>query len=83
MVKNLSAVRETQVSLCQEDSLEKKMATHYSTLAWRIPMDKGAWWATVSGDAESDKIEQVTQAKIEIKNIFLHKTGLSNLKDFQ
>ena len=46
-------------------------------------MDKGAWWATVSGDAESDKIEQVTQAKIEIKNIFLHKTGLSNLKDFQ
>ena len=23
------------------------MATHSSILAWRIPMDKGAWWATV------------------------------------
>ena len=23
------------------------MATHSSTLAWRIPMDRGAWWATV------------------------------------
>ena len=34
-------------SLGQEDSLEKGMATHSSILAWRIPMDKGAWWATV------------------------------------
>ena len=25
------------------------MATHSSTLAWRIPMDRGAWWATVHG----------------------------------
>ena len=23
------------------------MATHSSILAWRIPMDRGAWWATV------------------------------------
>ena len=30
-----------------EDSLEEGMATHSSILAWRIPMDKGAWWATV------------------------------------
>ena len=37
-VKNLSAIRETWVrSLHQEDSLEKGMATHSSTLAWRIP----------------------------------------------
>ena len=28
-------------------SLEKEMATHSSTLAWRIPMDRGAWRATV------------------------------------
>ena len=28
-----------------EDSLEKGMATHSSILAWRIPMDRGAWWA--------------------------------------
>ena len=35
-VKSLPAVRETQVrSLCQEDPLEKEMAAHSSTLAWR------------------------------------------------
>ena len=37
-VKNLLAVQETQVqSLGWEDSLEKGMATHSSSLAWRIP----------------------------------------------
>ena len=25
------------------------MATHSSILAWRIPMDREAWWATVHG----------------------------------
>ena len=29
------------------------MATHSSILAWRIPMDRGAWWATVHGVAKS------------------------------
>ena len=29
------------------------MATHSSILAWRIPMDGGAWQATVHGVAES------------------------------
>ena len=38
MVKNLHKMRETWVrSLCQEDPLEKGMATHSSILAWRIP----------------------------------------------
>ena len=38
LVKNLPAVRETQVrSLGWEDPLEKKMATHSSILAWKIP----------------------------------------------
>ena len=37
-VKNLPAMRETRVrSLGQEDPLEKEMATHSSTLAWKIP----------------------------------------------
>ena len=37
-VKGLPAVRETQVqSPGQEDPLEKEMATHSSTLAWKIP----------------------------------------------
>ena len=38
MVKNLPMMRETQVrSLGQEDPLKKKMVTHSSILAWRIP----------------------------------------------
>ena len=37
-VKNLPAIRETQVqSLGQEESLEKGMGTHSSVIAWRIP----------------------------------------------
>ena len=47
-------MRETQVpSPGQEDPLEKEMATHSSILAWRIPMDTGAWWAAVHGVAKS------------------------------
>ena len=39
---------ETQVpSLGWEDPLEEGMATHSGVLAWRIPMDRGAWRATV------------------------------------
>ena len=50
MVKNLPAMKETQVlSLGQEDPLEDGTATHYSILVWRIPMDRGAFWATVLG----------------------------------
>ena len=38
MVKNLPAIRETQVqSLGQVDPLERGMASHISILAWRIP----------------------------------------------
>ena len=54
MVKNLPAMRKTWVrSLGCEDPLEKGMATDCSILAWRIPMDRGAWWATVHGVAKS------------------------------
>ena len=46
MVKNQPAMQDTQVqSLGWEDTLERGMATHSSILAWRIPMDRGAWWA--------------------------------------
>ena len=41
------------LSLGQEGLLEKEMATHSSILAWRIPMDRGAWWATVHGVSKS------------------------------
>ena len=37
-LKRLPTMRETQIrSLGWEDPLEKEMATHSSTLAWRIP----------------------------------------------
>ena len=50
MVKNPPAMQENWVqSLGWEGSLEEDMATHSSILAWRIPMDRGAWWATVHG----------------------------------
>ena len=39
--------------LDEEDPLEEGMATHCSILAWRIPMDRGAWRATVPGVAKS------------------------------
>ena len=54
MVKNLPAMQETWVrSMGWEDPLEEGMATHSSILAWRIPMDRGAWWAKVSRVAKS------------------------------
>ena len=54
MVKNLSAMQETRVqSLGQEDPLEEGMATHSSILAWRIPVDRGAWQAAVLGVVKS------------------------------
>ena len=41
-------MQETRVrSLGEEDPLEEGMATHSSILAWRTPMGRGAWWATV------------------------------------
>ena len=39
--------------LGQEDSPEEGMSTHSSILAWRIPMDRGSWGATVHGIAKS------------------------------
>ena len=33
------------------------MTTHSSILAWRIPTDRGAWWATVHRVSESDMAE--------------------------
>ena len=48
-VKNLLVKQEAQEMPVQflggEDPLEEDMAIHSSILAWRIPMDRGAWWA--------------------------------------
>jgi len=40
-------------SLSWENPLEEGMATHSGILAWRIPMDRGAWRATVHGVSKS------------------------------
>ena len=65
MVRNLLAMWETWVqSLGWEDSLKEGMATHSSILAWRIPMDRGAWWAAVHGVTKLDMTEQLSIAYI-------------------
>ena len=54
MIKNPPAAWKTWVqSLGWEDPLEEGIATHSSILAWRIPKDRGAWWAKVCGVAKS------------------------------
>ena len=53
-VKRLPAVRETQVrSLGWEDPLEKEMATHSSTLVWKIP------WTEEPGRLQSMRSQRV------------------------
>ena len=56
LVKNLSVMQETPVQFLDwEDPLEEGMANHSSILAWRIPMDRGAWQATVHDVSKSQK----------------------------
>ena len=55
-VKNLPAMQESWVwSLGQEDPLEKRMATHSSTLVWRIP------WTEEPGRIQSMGSQRVGQ----------------------
>ena len=54
MIKHLPVVKETWVlSLGQEDPLEKEMATHSSTLAWKIP------WMEKHGRLQSMRSQRV------------------------
>ena len=46
-----------------EDPLEESMATHSSILAWRIPIDRGAWRATV---------HRVAQILTQLKRLSTH-----------
>ena len=60
MVKRLPAMREIRVrSLGWEDPLEKEMATHSSTLAWKIPWTEEPGRLQSSGCKESDTTEQL------------------------
>ena len=54
IVKNLPEMQDTWFwSLGWEDPLEEGMITLSSIFAWRIPMDKGSWQATVHGVTKS------------------------------
>ena len=54
MIKNLPAIQETKVgSLGREDPLEKRMATHPSFFAWRIP------WTEEPGRLQSMRLQRV------------------------
>ena len=54
MVKCLPAMQETHIrSLGQEDPLEKEMATHSNTLAWKIP------WTEEPGRLQSMGLQRV------------------------
>ena len=54
LVKNLPAMQETRVrSLGWEDPLEKEMATHSSTRAWKIP------WMEKPGRLQSMRSQRV------------------------
>ena len=61
MVKNSPAMRRPGLDpWVGKISLEKGMVTHSSIPAWRIPVDRGAWQATVHGVTESDMTEQLS-----------------------
>ena len=66
MVKNLSAVQETQIrSLGQENPLEKEKATHSSILAWEISWTVEHGKATIHGfTKELDMTERLTFTQV-------------------
>ena len=71
LVKNTPAMEETLFQfLGQEDFLEEGMATHSSILSWRVPKDRGAWWATVHWVAKNwtrmrDSAQHSTEKELE------------------
>ena len=67
LVKNLPAMHETQVqTLGGEDPLEKGMATHSNTLAWRIP------WTKEPGRLQSMGSQRVTTERLTLFGIYSH-----------
>ena len=55
-------------SLGQEDHLEKETANHSSIRAWEIPMDRGAWQAT---------LHEVTKSQSQLNNSAQHRWAVS------
>ena len=61
-------------SLCQEDPLERGMATHSSTLAWRIHGPRSLVGYSPWGHKESDRTERLKET--ELKNAGASGAGL-------
>ena len=56
------------------------MATHSSILAWRIPMDRGAWWTVVHGvTKESDTTEGLNNNNMNIILYYYSNSKLTNI----
>ena len=76
-LKCLPAMRETWVrSLGREDSLEKELATHSSTLAWRIPWTEEPGGLQSTGRKESDTTE-----RLHFLSFTLYKQDICTLLD--
>ena len=76
MVKNPLVMQEIRIRfLGQEDPLEKRMATHSSTLAWRIPWTKetGGLQSTVSQRIRHDWVTTTMAESTEELKSFLMK----------
>ena len=75
MVKNPPAMQEIQVqSLGQEDPLEKRMATHSSILAWRIP------WTEEPGELQSMESQRDTTEQLRMHTHQHNKTEVLVIK---
>ena len=57
-------------SLGQEDPMEEGTATHSSILAWRIPMDRGAWWA---------KVHRIPKSQTQLKQLSMYACMVTNV----
>ena len=72
MVKNLPAMRQTQVqSLGQEDPLEEGIESHSSILGWRIP------WTEDSGELQSMDLQRVehrwvTNTSLRLNGVYMN-----------
>ena len=79
---NAGDIRDTGLSLGSRGSLEEGMTTHSSILAWRIPMDRGAWRATVHWVIKSwTRLKRLSTHTHAANNPFNEYSGLTrNMK---
>ena len=79
MVKNPPAMQETWIlSRGWEGPLEEGMTIHSSTIAQKIPVDRGAWRATVHGVAKSWMLLSMHRKPKDIQ----YNCSLASTKDF-